>query len=73
MQVLRFRIGIDTFFDTIMPKTTYANGCHQAWKNYLTLAYWRHVASEIMVNTGSVNDLLPDGNTALPENELTFH
>ena len=36
-------------------------------------AEWCQVASEILVNTGSGNGLLPDGNKQLPETVLTSH
>ena len=38
-----------------------------------TVAQWRHMASEILVNSGSVYALLPDGTKALLEPMLTYH
>ena len=52
------------------------------WRIYATLglselklivAYWRHMATEIWVNIGSSNGLLPDGTNPLPEPMLTDH
>ena len=36
-------------------------------------AWWRHMALEILVNTGSGYGLLPDGTKPLPEPMLTYH
>ena len=36
-------------------------------------AQWRHMALEILVNTGSGNGLLPDGTKPLPEPMLAYH
>ena len=35
-------------------------------------ALWHHMATEIWVNTGSGNGLLPDGTKPLPEPMLTY-
>ena len=40
---------------------------------YLIGASWRHMALDILVNTGSGNGLLPDGTKPLPELMLTYH
>ena len=37
------------------------------------LVWWRHMATEIWVNIGSANNLLPDGTKPLPEPLLTNH
>ena len=37
----------------------------------LIVALWRHMATEIWVNIGSGNGLLPDGTKPLPEPILT--
>ena len=34
--------------------------------SYLIVAWWHHMATEIWVNIGSGNDLLPDGTKPLP-------
>ena len=39
----------------------------------LIMAWWRHMASEILIDTGSGNDLLPDGIKPLPEPMMTHH
>ena len=39
----------------------------------LTGAYWRHMATEIWVNIGSGNGLLPEGIKPLPDPMLTYH
>ena len=39
----------------------------------LIVAYWRHMATEIWVNIGSGNGLLPDGTKPLPEPMFTYH
>ena len=39
----------------------------------LIVAYWCHMAPEILVNIGSGNGLLPDGTKPLPEPMLTYH
>ena len=35
--------------------------------------WWRHMATEVWVNIGSGNGLLPDGTKPLPEPMLTYH
>ena len=35
--------------------------------------WWRHMATEIWVNIGSGNGLVPDGTKPLPEPMLTDH
>ena len=40
---------------------------------WLIVAYWRHMVTEIWVNIGSGNGLLPDGTKPLPEPILTDH
>ena len=37
------------------------------------IGYWHHMATEIWVNIGTGNGLLPDGTKPLPEPILTFH
>ena len=39
----------------------------------ISLTQWRHMALEILINTGSGNGLLPDGTNPLPEPMLTSH
>ena len=39
----------------------------------LVVAYWRHMARQIRVNTGSGNDLLPDGTNPFPDEWLTYN
>ena len=39
----------------------------EAKLSLLIEAYWRHMVIQIWVNTGSANDLLPDGIKPLPE------
>ena len=39
----------------------------------LIVAYWRHMATEILVNIGSGNGLLPDSTKPLPEPMVTYH
>ena len=39
----------------------------------IIVAWWRHMATEIWVNIGSGNGLLPDGTKPLPEPMLTYH
>ena len=38
----------------------------------LIVAYWRHMATQMWVNTGSGNGLVPDGTKPLPEPMLTL-
>ena len=38
-----------------------------------TVAWWHHRATEIWVNIGSGNGLLPDGTKPLPEPMLIYH
>ena len=50
--------------------------CHfDGWylfvSSYLFVALWRHMATEIWVNIGSGNGVLPDGTKPLPEPMLT--
>ena len=37
------------------------------------VAYWRHVATQILANIGSVNGLLPDGTKPLAELTINHH
>ena len=37
------------------------------------MAYWRHMSSDILVNTVSGNGLLPNGTKSLPEPKLTYN
>ena len=39
----------------------------------LIVALWHHMATEVWVNIGSGNGLLPDGTKPLPEPMLTYH
>ena len=39
----------------------------------LVVAYWRHMARQIIVNNGSGNDLLPDGANPFPDERLTYN
>ena len=46
---------------------------YNTFLNQLTVAYWRHMATQMWVNTGSGNGLVPDGTEPLPEPMLTSH
>ena len=41
--------------------------------NQLIVAKWRHMATEVWVNIGSGNGLMPDGTKPLPEPMLNYH
>ena len=55
------------YHDIILTSLTF-HWCYQ-----LIGAKWRHMALEILVNTGSGNGLLPDGTKPLPVPLLTYH
>ena len=42
------------------------------WEKII-VAYWRHMVTQIWVNTDSGNGLVPDGTKPLPEQMLTSH
>ena len=37
------------------------------------VTYWGHMVTEIWINIGSGNGLLPDGTKPLPESMLTYN
>ena len=51
------------------------NMCSDFWDYTfkLIVAWWQQMATEIWVNIGSGNGLLPDGTKPLPEPVLTDH
>ena len=49
------------------------NSIKPLWPCDGIVALWRHMATEIWVNIGSGNGLLPDGSKPLPEPVLTDH
>ena len=60
------------WFGEIFVVSTKMLHCISPW-NQLIVAYWCHMVTQIWVNIGSGNGLLPDGSKPLPEPMLTYH